>query len=158
MQEPILYRRRLIPNENILLKDDIILYADDNVVITKWVSLHAKTTFDHGFSCYFLQEGYKIGCFLRPDGSLYLWYCDIVEYIWNKDRSVLTTLDLLADVKIRPNGAVEVVDLDELADAREQQLITEEQVLRCLRSLNRLTTLIYKGRFEELISPLKKYM
>ena len=81
-----------------------------------------------------------------------------MEYIWNKDRSVLTTLDLLADVKIRPNGAVEVVDLDELADAREQQLITEEQVLRCLRSLNRLTTLIYKGRFEELISPLKKYM
>lgn len=158
MQEPILYRRRLIPNENILLKDDIILYADDNVVITKWVSLHEKTTFDHGFSCYFLREGYKIGCFLRPDDSLYLWYCDIVEYIWNEDRSVLTTLDLLADVKIRPNGAVEVVDLDELADAREQQLITEEQVLQCLRSLSRLTTLIYKGSFEELISPLKKYM
>lgn len=154
MQDLILYRQRLIPNERILLKDDVILYADDSVIVTKWKSLHAKATFDHGYSCYYLKEGYKISRFLRPDGSLHMWYCDIVEYNWSENRRELTCLDLLADVIIQPDGKVQIVDLNELTEAREQGLLTEKQLLTCLKSLDKLISTIYFADFEQLIAPI----
>ena len=52
-----IYRKRLIPEECILLKDDILLYRDEHVIITKWVTLHPKKDLDHGLSCYFLEHG-----------------------------------------------------------------------------------------------------
>ena len=43
MQPPILYRDRLIPKESVRLENDILLYQDDNIIITKWHALnHAK--------------------------------------------------------------------------------------------------------------------
>ena len=42
MTNPILYRRRIIPNECVLLKDDIILSCDDKRIVTSWNSLHPK--------------------------------------------------------------------------------------------------------------------
>ena len=35
MDQPILYRKRLIPEECVQLKDDIILFQDDKLIITK---------------------------------------------------------------------------------------------------------------------------
>ena len=32
MADPILYRKRLIPDECVLLKDDVILYRDDQMI------------------------------------------------------------------------------------------------------------------------------
>ena len=60
MQISKLYRQRLIPAECILLKDDIIVAQDDEVIITKWNTLNPKTEFSHGCSCYFLKEGLKV--------------------------------------------------------------------------------------------------
>jgi hypothetical protein len=33
---PVLYRRRIIPEECVLLKDDIVLRSDDNMIVTEW--------------------------------------------------------------------------------------------------------------------------
>ena len=44
----ILYRKRLIPEECIELKDDILLYRDNELIITKWNTLHPKKTLHHG--------------------------------------------------------------------------------------------------------------
>lgn len=44
MTSPILYRKRLIPNECILLKDDILLYRDEEILITKWNTIRPKKT------------------------------------------------------------------------------------------------------------------
>lgn len=46
---------------------------------------------------------------------------------------------------IYPSGLIKVVDLDELADAVEQKLITTEQLLDSLRKLDALLRLIYDG-------------
>ena len=46
-------------------------------------------------------------------GSLLYWYCDIVEYEYRPEDNSLTSLDLLADVIICPDGFVKVIDLDE---------------------------------------------
>ncbi len=145
-----IYRRRLIPSECILLKDDIIVTQDSESIITTWNTLNPKTEFNHGCSLYLLKEGIKISKMYRADGSLLHWYCDIVEYSREQDGQTLTVTDLLADVILSPEGRMKVVDLDELAEALEQNLITKEQTTSCLRSLNHLLTIIYRDKFDRL--------
>lgn len=145
-----LYRQRLIPAECILLKDDIIVFQDDEVIITKWNTINPKTEFSHGCSCYFLKEGLKVSKIYRADESLLHWYCDIVDYSYNQEEESLTVIDLLADVIISPSGRMKVVDLDELAEAMERGLITKEQMTTCLRNLNHLLTTIYRDKFDRL--------
>ena len=59
MKNPILYRRRIIPEECILLKDDRILFCDEDHIVTAWNTLHPKKDLHHGWSCYFLKGGFK---------------------------------------------------------------------------------------------------
>lgn len=151
-----LYRRRLIPAECILLKDDIIVEQTDEYLVTKWTTLHPKSEFSHGCSCYFLRDGLKISKMYRPDGSLLHWYCDIVDFSYNGTEQSLTVTDLLADVILYPGGSVHVVDLDELAEALERGLITKEQMSSCLRSLNYLLSMIYRDKFDRLQARLNE--
>ena len=149
-----LYRRRLIPAECILLKDDIILEQNDEFLITKWNTIHPKPDFSHGCSCYFLREGIKVSKIYREDGSLVYWYCDIVDYEYDADANTVTVTDLLADVLVYPNGTVKVVDLDELAEALDKELISKELMSTCLNRLQNLLTMIYRDKFDRLQSPL----
>lgn len=149
-----LYRRRLIPSELILLKDDVIVQQDEAVVITTWNTLNPKTEFTHGCSCYFLKEGLKVSKMYRSDNTLLRWYIDIVEISIDDTGDALTSTDLLADVVIYPDGRMKIVDLDELAEALEKNLITKEQMVSCLRSLNHLLTLVYRDKFDRLQSHL----
>ncbi len=151
-----LYRKRLIPNECILLKDDILVHHSEEVLITTWKTLNPKTTFSHGCSCYFLREGFKVSKFYRPDNSLLYYYCDIVEFEKNIEENSLIVTDLLADVILYPDGSHKVVDLDELADAYEQGLITVSQLTRSLRQLNRLLEIIQNGQFPALLAEMDK--
>ncbi len=151
-----LYRRRLIPSECILLKDDIILEQNDEFIITKWNTIHPKPDFSHGCSCYFLREGIKVSKIYREDGTLVYWYCDIVDFTFDEATGTLTVTDLLADVILYPEGRMEVVDLDELAEAMERELITKEQMTTCLRNLNHLLSMIYRDKFDRLQARLDK--
>ena len=63
MSNPTLYRNRLIPLESILLTNDEILYHDDKKIITFWKTLHPKSDLAYGYSCYFLDRGFKISRF-----------------------------------------------------------------------------------------------
>lgn len=145
-----LYRKRIIPSECILLKDDEIIYHDNNVLVTRWHTLNPKTEFSHGASAYIFEKGIKVSKFYREDGSLLYWYCDIVEYSMDHDTGALTVTDLLADVIIYPSGRLKVMDLDELADALEQGLITQEQTALCMRRLDALLTIIDRDKFDTL--------
>ena len=149
-----IYRKRIIPAECILLKDDIIVSQDKEIVVTKWNTLNPKTTLSHGFSCYFLTEGIKVSKMYRSDNTLLYRYCDIMEFGLDAAENALIATDLLADVVILPEGGVEVVDLDELAEAMERNLITKEQMTACLRSLDHLLSLIYRDKFDRLLAPL----
>lgn len=149
-----LYRKRLIPQECILLKDDIIEFSSDDVLITSWKTLNPKTNFSHGCSCYFFKEGFKVSKFYKPDGQLLYYYCDIVEFTFDEKATSLTVTDLLADVIIYPNGIHQVIDLDELADAQEQNLITSLQLNRSLRQLNKLLNIIQRGEFSVLLEKI----
>lgn len=151
-----IYRNRIIPPEHLLLKDDVIVEQDEEVVITKWNTLNPKTSFSHGCSCYFLKEGIKLSKMYRSDGSLLQWYCDIVSYSLDPEEGILSVTDLLADVIVRPEDFPQVVDLDELAEALEKNLITKDQAVFCLRSLSRLLSIIYRDKFDRLQSRLDR--
>lgn len=152
MSELTLYRRRLIPAEYIQLKDDIIKHQDDDIIVTSWKTLNPKTAFQYGASCYFLKSGYKVSKFYRADGSLYCYYCDIVQYDFSEDGRELTVTDLLADVIIMPDGTMKVVDLDELAEAFDKGLLDGAALSKTLLQLNNLLNLIYAGRFDRLLA------
>lgn len=147
-----LYRKRIIPSECILLKDDILLDRDNETIITKWNTLHPKKTLDHGYSCYFPERGFKVSKFYDHDDQLISWYCDIIEAEHTEEDGVETFIfiDLLADVIVYPDGRIRVVDLDELADAQRDKLITPGQLQAALRHLDRLLQIIYKGNFGTL--------
>ncbi len=151
-----IYRKRLIPDECILLRDDVIMEANDEVIVTKWNTLNPKTTFSHGSSCYFLKEGIKVSKFYRADNTLLYWYCDIVDYSYDSAQNSLTVTDLLADVVILPDGRVRVMDLDELAEALERDIITTELMSVCLRRLHYLLSLIDRDKFDRLQNRLNK--
>ena len=154
MTNPILYRRRIIPDECVLLKDDIILSCDEDTIVTQWNALHPKKDLHHGASCYFLKEGYKVSKFCREDGSLLYWYCDIVDYDYDTLFNKLIVSDLLADVIIYPDGFVKVVDLDELVTALEARSISLDTLKASLNKLNKLLNVIYAGNFTSLTGKL----
>lgn len=145
-----LFRKRLIPDECIFLKNDTIIFQSDEYIITKWTTLNPKTAFNHGASCYLLKEGLKLSKFYRHDGSLLYWYCDIVEYEWSDDKKSLTSIDLLADVIVHPDGRTQVMDLDELAMAFANGMISHEQLLKSLRQLDKFLKYIYKNELSHL--------
>lgn len=154
MSELKLYRQRYIPQETIFLKDDIIVSRTEDILITTWKTLNPKTAFSHGASCYFLKEGFKLSKFYKRDGSLLYYYCDIIDVVEDTTAGSLTSIDLLADVIIYPDSTIKVLDLDELADAYKQSLITSAQLTDALYKLNHLLQIIQTNRFSEYADKL----
>ena len=151
---PILYRKRLIPEECILLKDDVILYRDDRIIVTSWHSLKPRKDLHHGYSCYYLDKGIKVSKFYRPDNTLLYWYCDIVDYDYSPDTDTYVVTDLLADVIVYPDGFVKVVDLDELVTALESGLLSEGLLKKSLLRIDALLKIIYGNNFSALQEPI----
>jgi predicted RNA-binding protein associated with RNAse of E/G family len=149
-ERPILYRRRLIPDECVRLDDDEIIFMDEDIIVTKWKALHPKPRLDHGYSCYFLKKNYKVSKFLFSDDTLIYWYCDIIDHNYDESTNSYTFRDLLADVIVFPDGFVKVVDLDEFEEALDKGLLESSDVKGALRSLDSLLRTIYDGRFDEL--------
>ena len=152
-----LYRKRFIPPECILLKDDAVVSRTDNTIITTWKTLNPKISFSHGCSCYYLKEGLKISKFYRHDNSLLYWYCDIVSYDFDKTQNTMIVTDLLADVIIYPDGFVKVVDLDELVTALECRSLSLDTLKASLRQLDKLLHIIYGGQLNTLTYYITQY-
>ena len=150
MDKPLLYRKRYIPLEVKSLYDDEILFADDEIIVTKWNTFKPKKDFSNGISCTFINDGYKISKFMNENGELVYYYCDIIKSEYQKDENIWIFTDLLADVKIYPNGATEVVDLGELSQAYRKNLISAEIVMEALEKMDKLLNLVYSGKWKDL--------
>ena len=155
MNTPVLYRKRIIPAEYYALSDDIILSCNEDMIITSWKAFHTKSYLSYGYSCYYLKRGIKMSKFYRPDHTFSRWYFDIVSYECDPESNSITAVDLLADVVVMPDGAIKVVDLDELSIAIEKGLITPSQARQCLQSLDSLLRELYSHGVSRLIPPLE---
>lgn len=152
-----IYRQRLIPEECILLDNDIILYQDENIIITSWTTLKPRKDFHHGFSCYFLKDGFKISRFYQEDNSFLYWYCDIIRYNKSNDLKNLYAVDMLVDIIIEPDGKTKLLDLDELNTARRKNLITEEDLLYIIDQTDHLLKIIYQGKLPDYAHKLLEF-
>ena len=149
MNPPVLYRRRLIPDECILLKSDTVLFCDEKILITKWDTIRPKADIKRGVSAYLWDEGFKLSRFYGHQDQFLYWYCDIISHDYVPGAGTCTVTDLLADVLIYPDGTVKVVDLDELSEAVEKDLISRKLLTESLRNLNALLEAIYSGRIKK---------
>lgn len=147
MNDIMLYRRRFIPDELIYLKDDEVISADSEKVITKWKVLKPRQDFSRGISCYFINEGFKVSKFLNDKNELVYWYCDIIDTEIGDNSYIFN--DLLIDVIVCKDGLVKVVDLDEVGIALEKDILSKEYIVKAMYSVNKLLKIIYSGRFEE---------
>ena len=157
MTYPTLYRKRLIPNECVLLKDDVILLFETNRIVTKWNALKPKKNLHHGYSCYLLDLGIKFSKFYKEDGSLLYWYCDIIDHTYDSEKNTLIVTDLLADVIIYPDGFVKVADIEEIVSALEDGGLSIERLKIALLSLGKLLDIIYNGKFDKLTAHIEVY-
>jgi uncharacterized protein len=156
MTVPMLYRRRFIPDELIPLKDDIILVNEPNLIITKWFTLHPRKDIARGVSAYYLDKGFKISKVYDSNNHIVYWYCDIIQVKRDDQKNAVIIEDLLLDVLLYEDGSVHIIDLDELSDALEQKLITQEEATYALRTLDQLLKIIYQGHFPTLQEPINR--
>lgn len=164
-----LFRRRFVPNEITWLKDDALVYMDDEKIITRWKSLKPRSDFSGGESTYYRKKGLKVSRILDSNGNFLHWYCDIImeqdanilkelpddcrlknganEYISNLDLhsadNQIVFTDLLVDIIINPNGLIEVADLDECADMLKKGYITVDQLDFALHTAHDFLALLY---------------
>lgn len=152
-----LYRKRLIPAECVNLHNDIILRLDDEILVTSWKAIHPKKDLDHGFSCCYLKEGFKISKFYNADHQLLYHYCDIISPEYDPDSNSLIITDLLADVIVYPDGFVKVVDMDELVTAFDGGFLSLDMLKKSICTLHRLLEQIYAGKLPELLAPIEEF-
>lgn len=156
MNVPSLYRRRFIPNELIQLKDDIILVMEKDLIITKWVTLHPRKDIARGISAFYLDKGIKVSKIFDKQDQLVYWYCDIIQAKTEHEKNTVIIEDLLIDVILDNDGNVRIMDLDELADALDQQLITQQEATYALRTLHYLLNIISNHKFNLLQEPVNQ--
>lgn len=151
-----LYRKRFIPAELVLLKDDTILVQEKNLIITKWTALHPRKDIAGGISAYYIDKGFKVSKIFDKDNKIVYWYCDIIQMEIGADQNTLIFEDLLIDVILYEDGSINILDLDELCDALDHHLISETDAKYALRTLDNLLKLIYQGHFNSLKEPVNQ--
>lgn len=149
MSRPRLFRRRFIPDENIELKDDMILALEPNLIITSWNVLKPRRDISRGVSAYFIDKGIKVSKVFDNAGQMVYWYCDIIETHYDEKENIYTFNDLLIDVVVYPDGQVEVLDMNEFADAMEQGILSVGTIAHAMRATDDLLHTIYAGEFEK---------
>ena len=149
MSRPRLFRRRFIPDENIELKEDMILALEPNLIITSWNVLKPRRDISRGVSAYFIDKGIKVSKVFDNAGQMVYWYCDIIETHYDEKENTYTFNDLLIDVVVYPDGQVEVLDMDEFADAMEQGILSVGTIAHAMRATDDLLHTIYAGEFEK---------
>ena len=79
------------------------------------------------------------------------WYIGIVtlETHYDEKENIYTFNDLLIDVIVYPDGQVEVLDMDEFADAMEQGILSVGTIAHAMRATDDLLHTIYAGKFEK---------
>lgn len=157
-----LFRKRHIPEECILLKNDRILSLDDSRLVTAWNVLKPRSDFASGISLFDFEKHWKITRVAKADGSLYHWYCDIMNMHISEDSEANTATylmeDLLIDIVLEPDGSVHVLDLDEAAEAFEKGLISGSDLTLALNAADALLRVIRSGAFEEYQKLIETYV
>lgn len=157
MDTPLkLYRQRMIPKETIFLKDDLILFQSEDLIITSWNTLKPRADIARGVSAYFINKGFKISKVYDFNNDFVYWYCDIIETIYEPKEHSYTFIDLLADVLVYEDNSFRLVDLEEIGTALEEGLLSVQKASKALHLTNDLLNIIYHNQFFEYQSVINR--
>lgn len=147
MKKPKILRKRYIPDEIVDISSDELLYRDEQILVTRWNTIKPRKDISWGISYTFLNEGYKISKFFDKESNFLYWYCDILDICYNHQEDEYVLKDLLIDVKIYPDGKLQLLDLDEFADAVKKKILTGEQIIKGIEVLDALFEIINEDKF-----------
>lgn len=157
-----LFRKRHIPEECVPLTKDTVLFLDDSRMVTSWNVLKPRADFASGISLFDFEKHWKITRVAKADGSLYHWYCDIMRVHISEDAETDTATylmeDLLIDIVIEADGSLDVLDLDEAAEAFEKGLISASDLTLALNAADTLLRVIRNGEFAEYQKIVESYL
>ena len=121
-------RKRFIPEEEVDISGDEVLYDDGALIVTRWLPIRARNDIGWGFSYIWILGHYKISAVFDRTGKFIYWYCDVIKTEYEKDKNKYVFTDLLIDVVIEPDGTCRVLDEDELQEAFLRGFISAEDV------------------------------
>lgn len=157
-----LFRKRHIPEECVPLTKDTVLFLEDSRMVTSWNVLKPRADFASGISLFDFEKHWKITRVAKADGSLYHWYCDIMRVHISEDAETDTATylmeDLLIDIVIEADGSLDVLDLDEAAEAFEKGLISANDLTLALNAADALLRVIRNGEFAEYQKIVESYL
>lgn len=157
-----LFRKRHIPEECVPLTKDTVLFFDDSRMVTSWNVLKPRTDFASGISLFDFKKHWKITRVAKVDGSLHHWYCDIMRVHISEDTETDTVTylmeDLLIDIVMEADGSLDVLDLDEAAEAFEKGLISANDLTLALNAADALLRVIRSGEFAEYQKIVESYL
>lgn len=157
MNKPKIFRTRYIPFETVDISGDEILLRNDDLLITKWKAIRPRKDISGGISYTFLKDGIKISRFYNSSNEFAYWYCDMIDVYYDRELDQYTLNDLLLDIKLMPDGTIMVLDADELAEALEKGLITQEQACSSLRKVDKILKMVYDKSFPPQVCLEQKY-
>jgi uncharacterized protein len=158
MKRPVIFRKRFIPSETVELKDDVLLYRDDSILITRWTTLRPRHDIAGGISLYLIDKGCKISRIHDAFGRFLHYYCDIIHTDYSAENDTYIFTDLLADIIVHRDNRYSVVDLDELAEALKTSLIDTDTMCEALCSTDRLIRCIDNGEFHGYTNMIERYV
>lgn len=141
------FKRKFFPPITFDISNDELHYHNDDIMVTSWIPENSDMGVAKAVSVFFLKEGFQISKKFDKKGNFLYWYCDIIAIEQNTQENSITFVDLIADVVVLPNGQVELIDLDEFADAIEKNIIEREYIAQAVRSMHNLLEYIYKQDF-----------
>ena len=81
-------------------------------------------------------------------------YIDLAQVTY--DGCWIEVKDLLLDIRMRPSGDIEVLDMDQFVEATAKGLITQEQGTFALKNLTKLLEKIHANQFPD--ERVRKYL
>jgi predicted RNA-binding protein associated with RNAse of E/G family len=157
MEKPAIFRKRYIPDEIVDISKDDLIYRDNSLIITRWNTIRPRKDISKGISYTFLDRGYKISRLYDGNGEFSYWYCDIIHVDFDKEHDKYVITDLLVDVKQTVDGKMEVLDMEEMADAFQEGIIGKDEIVEALKRLDSLLQLFYTGSFPPAVCLERKY-
>ena len=81
----------------------------------------------------------------------------MIDVYYDRELDQYTLNDLLLDIKLMPDGTIIILDADELAEAHEKGLITQEQACSSLRKVDKILKMVYDKSFPPQVCLEQKY-
>lgn len=144
-------RKRLIPDEEVDISSDELISCNGRVLVTRWFPIKPRRDIGWGVSHTDIEKGYKISAVHDGEGNFGYWYVDVIstQYFPGEKKYVFT--DLLVDVRIYPGKEPEILDMDELEDAKKRGIVSVDDYNTALFVVDSVLRLYREGGFPDLL-------